>query len=401
MKANVGPRDFRGTFVDTPALGELRIYHDHILSVGSEGYITRFEPFSSSNTGASTTYSDDGAIDIQKVPPGSFLLPTFTDLHLHAPQYLYQGTGLDLPLMQWLDTYTYAAEEKLDADPELARKVYVSLAKRLVKNGTGAVSFFGTIKGDTNLILAEIMQATGIRARIGKLSMDISSPVLTPRFVPTCSDELLRGLAQLSSSGATKGCASTGTSGDRPQTYDQLTWVRSTRGKEDIDVFDDAGLLGPKTLQAHFAHCPLSNVYFSERPFPLREALSLRVEVPPGGYSSDMMNAMRNAVLVSRMRENERKTRRTEKVQEDNVATVKGSVGNDAQASLAITWKEALYLATRGGAIALGLVPNGGVFKVGSPFDTQMIRLWEASRGQEEAQGVAPLDFFGLSPHAV
>lgn len=52
------------------------------------------------------------------------MLPAFCDLHLHAPQYLYQGTGLDLPLMQWLDIYALKSEEQLDSDHLLARTVY-------------------------------------------------------------------------------------------------------------------------------------------------------------------------------------------------------------------------------------------------------------------------------------
>ena len=80
---------------------------------------------------------------------GSFLLPTFCDLHLHAPQFLYQGTGLDLPLMQWLDEYALKAEERLDADKILAKRVYERLARRLLQNGTGTVMLFGTIKEET------------------------------------------------------------------------------------------------------------------------------------------------------------------------------------------------------------------------------------------------------------
>jgi guanine deaminase len=156
MQAKVKGGRLRGTFVDTPTLGELRIYHDHVLCFSSEGYITRFEPFS--NTSDNTSDHDQ---DTQRIPAGSFLIPTFTDLHLHAPQYLYQGTGLDLPLMQWLDTYTYAAEERLDADSELARKVYGSLAKRLLRNGTGAVSFFGTIKNDTKWVFCISLHSVG------------------------------------------------------------------------------------------------------------------------------------------------------------------------------------------------------------------------------------------------
>jgi guanine deaminase len=70
-----------------------------------------------------------------------------------------------------------------------------------------------------------------------------------------------------------------------------------------------------------------------------------------GGYSLDMMNAMRQAVVVSRMREGSR---------------LMGVAAVDSK--LSIDWKEALFLATRGGAVALGL---HGMFGVGLPMDAQ------------------------------
>ena len=81
------------------------------------------------------------------------MIPTFCDLHLHAPQFLYQGTGLHLPLMKWLNEYAYKAEEKLGADSDLAERVYRRLAQRLVESGTGAVSLFGTIKEETKYVV--------------------------------------------------------------------------------------------------------------------------------------------------------------------------------------------------------------------------------------------------------
>jgi guanine deaminase len=83
------------------------------------------------------------------IPEGSFLLPTFCDLHLHAPQFLYQGTGLHLPLMEWLNKYAFQAEERIDLDPGLAKRVYERLATRLIENGTGMVVLFGTIRENT------------------------------------------------------------------------------------------------------------------------------------------------------------------------------------------------------------------------------------------------------------
>ena len=114
------------------------------------------------------------------------------------------------------------------------------------------------------------MQAAGIRAFVGKLSMDLSSrptyvepssqsalssaesfvercqqifsnlpppqrlvePVLTPRFVPTCSDELLEGLGKLSVSKSLR------IQSHMAEAHDQVAWVRRERGSEDIEVFE-------------------------------------------------------------------------------------------------------------------------------------------------------------------
>ena len=81
-----------------------------------------------------------------------------------------------------------------------------------------------------------------------------------------------------------------------------------------------------------------------------------------GGYSLDMMNSMRQAVAVSRMREGNR---------------VMGMVAGDP--NLSIDWKEALFLATRGGAMALGLQ---GMFGVGLPFDAQESKFINLKKGK-------------------
>ena len=279
-----------------------------------------------------------------------------------------------------------------------------------------------TLTINASEILAKCMFNAGIRARVGKLSMDISTrptyiesssgasieaaqafvdhcaqygrqpslqakekaliePVLTPRFVPTCSDSLLQGLAGLSSE------QNLHIQSHLAEGREQAEWVKSTRNKDDIQVFRDMGLLTPRTLQAHctfltppdldllsetgtsVAHCPLSNIYFSSKPFPLREAIRAGVKVGlgtdvAGGYSLDIMNAMRNAVSVSRLRESERAEEARSRGSDDK--------GANPSASLAITWIESLYLATRGGALALGGQWNDlGQFAVGVPFDAQ------------------------------
>ena len=115
-------------------------------AVSDAGFIEFFSPASSLDSSRLLQNPPNSPLVI---PAGSFILPTFCDLHLHAPQFLYQGTGLHLPLMQWLDKYAFKAEEALDNDPDLAKRVYKRLAERLVENGTGAVLLFGTIKTET------------------------------------------------------------------------------------------------------------------------------------------------------------------------------------------------------------------------------------------------------------
>ncbi|KAJ7095736.1 hypothetical protein B0H15DRAFT_826860 [Mycena belliarum] len=413
----------RGTFVHTPHLSNLQILDDYLLVTDSAGFITHFEASKSAKSQSVLKSAHQPCITL---PHGSFVIPTFVDLHLHAPQFLYQGNGLHLPLMEWLDEYAFKAEERLDRDAVLARKVYIRLAQRLVNTGTGTVLLFGTIKEDTNLILAEVMQVAGLRAFVGKLSMDISSrpsykessahaslqaaqsfvkkcrdltlslpaherlvePVLTPRFVPTCSDELLVGLGKLAVTESLK------IQSHLAEAHDQVEFVRSERGVEDIQVFDRSGLLATRTIQAHctfldapafkhvhscgtsIAHCPLSNSYFSAEPFRLREALDEGVKVGlgsdvAGGYSLDLMSSMRHAVSISRMRQGSK--------------IMAGTV--DDGKTLAIDWTEALYLATRGGATALELTI--GIFAVGVPFDAQEISLLDSHMG-----GVGALDFF-------
>ncbi|KAL5519928.1 hypothetical protein ACEPAG_1588 [Sanghuangporus baumii] len=427
---------FIGSFIDTPQLGKVRILHNYCLVVNEEGFISSFSPHTSVPSESDT--DTDTGMEIIYVPKGSFLLPSFCDLHLHAPQFLYQGTGLHLPLMQWLDQYAFKAEERIDSDPELARRVYEKLARRLKEYGTGSVLLFGTIKEETNLILADVMQQAGIRAFVGKLSMDISSrktyvedsaqssldsarsfterlrsaqaelkpserlvePVLTPRFVPTCSDELLAGLGKMSE------VLDVRVQSHLAEARDQVDWVQRERGIPDIDVFDKYKLLTPRTIQAHctflsqhclsrlhtretgIAHCPLSNAYFSSKPFPLREALREGVKVGlgtdvAGGYSADIMNAMRSAVMVSRMREGERRERRL------HIEKGEGT-GEEGEQDVSINWKESLYLATRSGANTLGLPEGAGRFQVGAPFDAQLINLYDKTTGS----GIGPLDFF-------
>ena len=55
-----------------------------------------------------------------------FFMPGMVDTHIHASQYSYAGTALDMPLMQWLCTYTFPVESRFK-DLEFAQRVYTKV----------------------------------------------------------------------------------------------------------------------------------------------------------------------------------------------------------------------------------------------------------------------------------
>ena len=180
---------------------------------------------------------DDGVLrDILPTPPESadaeivdygdaLVMPSFVDMHLHAPQYPMLGLGMDLPLMEWLNTYTFKNEARF-ADTDYARRVYRRLANDLITGGTTRVCMFSSLHTDATLILMEELECAGVTGCVGKVNMDRNSgnvlretteesrretlrwldacgdfkyvkPILTPRFTPSCTDELMAWLGAL------------------------------------------------------------------------------------------------------------------------------------------------------------------------------------------------------------
>ncbi|KAJ1569761.1 hypothetical protein HK405_004490 [Cladochytrium tenue] len=437
--------------------------------VGDNGAIEAVVPHPSAASAEILSSAD--APPVTYLPPGAFLLPAFVDLHLHSAQYLYAGTGLDLPLMPWLAKHAYAAELRVDTDPRLAVELYTALAHRLVREGIAAVLAFGTIGVDANLTLARCLLRAGLRGFVGKVSMDASAnaeyveksshdaaeaarlfvtelrrkapewaaemaavhgagddapdpdlvqPVLTPRFVPTCSDDLLVALRRLSDE-----LGGVLVQSHLCESADQIALVREIRqGRDDEAVFRAAGLLFPRTVMAHvtyltpvlaeelgktrtaIAHCPISNAFFSDVQFPLREAIDhdLRIGLGSdvaGGYDLSIHTQMRQSVITARLREGRRreleavlteKSKRLEPASKPSASLDSQSGWKKPPSDLRVGWKEALYLATRGGAEALGL--HTGQFVIGAPFDAQLIRLL----GEDGQSGLGRLDFVGTGP---
>ena len=203
----------KGNIVAAPELGKLDIVENgYLVAVDGviEGvYETLPEKF------AGCEVEDCGK---------NLILQTFSDMHLHAPQYAMLGMGMDMPLIDWPNTYTFPTEAHF-ADPEVARPIYKELAEELVSNGTTRVVMFSSLHRESTLVLMEELEKAGVTGYVGKVNMDRNGgenyqetteesmsetvkwieqcnfehikPVITPRFTPTCTNELMEFLGKL------------------------------------------------------------------------------------------------------------------------------------------------------------------------------------------------------------
>lgn len=153
------------------------------------------------------------------------LIPAFSDLHVHAPQYVQRGLGMDCLLSDWLNNYTFPQESRF-ADMEYAKRYYDAFVDEMILHGTFHASVFATIHRPATNYLFRRMEEKGMYGYVGKVNMDVNSPaflcetteeslqeteqflldhqdattvkpILTPRFAPTCSPELISGLGKL------------------------------------------------------------------------------------------------------------------------------------------------------------------------------------------------------------
>lgn len=82
---------------------------------------------------------------------------------------------MDLPLLDWLQTYTFPCEARF-ADLEFARIAYEKSVRRHLKYGTTFASYFATIHNSAAKVLVDVVATLGQRAHVGKVSMDRNSP---------------------------------------------------------------------------------------------------------------------------------------------------------------------------------------------------------------------------------
>jgi guanine deaminase len=370
-------------------------------------------------------YADALASDrLVELPRGQYLLPGLVDLHVHAPQYPQLGAALDEPLEVWLNKYTFPLEARY-ADLNFARAAYTRLVDDLLANGTTTALYFATLHQDATRALADICLQKGQRALIGRVAMDHPdlcpeyyrdpspeaavnetrafidyvrahpansagrvAPVVTPRFIPACTDAALEGLGRLAQE---CGCA---VQTHASESHWEHEHVLARHGMTDSASLDRFGLIGRRSVLAHavhltdadkallrqrgagLAHCPASNAYFADAVFPLRDALAEGLHVGlgtdiSGGPSASLFESARTAILVSRIRE---------------------SAG---AAGARIDFRAAFHLATRGGGLALDLPI--GLFQPGFRFDALRldataeaggVRLWDGDPAETVLQKI-------------
>ena len=126
----------------------------------------------------------------------ALIVQSFADLHLHAPQYPMLGTGMDLPLLDWLNAYAFPTEARF-ADPDYARQVYRQLAGELASHGTTRVCMFSSLHTDATLILMEELEQAGITGLVGKVNMDRSG---APDLLEETTEESVTGNPALAGS---------------------------------------------------------------------------------------------------------------------------------------------------------------------------------------------------------
>ena len=326
----------KGTFIDTLTKDEFRIRKGFILV--EDGLIKNF---SEENPDTSLKLYDY---------TGKLIIPGLSDLHLHAPQYPNTGLGLDLELLDWLDTYTFPEESKYK-DIEYAKKAYQTFVDDLAKTATTRASIFATLHTDMTLLLMDLLEQKKICAYVGKVGMDRNcpdfyiekngkeetlrfveecqkrnykfvKPIITPRFTISCTDEYMKYMGELAKK------YNIAVQSHLSENFGEIDFVRQLRPNDKFygESYDKNGLFGKevKTVMAHcvhcpkeeselikkngvyIAHCPTSNSNISSGICPagryLREGYNIGIGSDiSGGHTLDLFEVIRHAIQVSKM----------------------------------------------------------------------------------------------------
>ena len=376
-----------GTFIFTPSKDKFEVKEDSFLVVLDNKVEGIYKEIPSE-------YSSLKVIDNK----GKIIIPGFVDLHVHAPQYKYRSTGMDLELLDWLNTYTFPEESKFK-DNEYAKKIYSTFVEELKRGPSTRLCLFATIHKEATLTLMDLLEKSGLSTYVGKVNMDRNSPdylietteesiretknwieesrqrgfkntkpILTPRFTPSCTDELMMGLKKITEE------YDVPFQSHLSENDKEIEWVKELEPQVDNygEAYNQFGLFGGdvKTIMAHcvsspkeeiqlmkdngvfVAHSPESNMNIRSGIAPismfLKEGLKVGLATDmAGGSSPDMFRAISCAIQASKL----------------YWRLVDDSYGY-------LSTSEAFYLATKGGGEFFGKV---GSFESGFEFDAVVL----------------------------
>ena len=330
---------------------------------------------------------------------GQLILPGMTDLHIHAPQYAYRGTGMDYELMEWLNLVAFPEEIRYE-DPAYALRAYEIFAHKLKKSATTRAVIFATVHLPAALILMDCMEKSGLVSFVGKVNMDREAPeelieknalqaaadtrqfiaecekrgfhntkpIITPRFVPSCTDKLMKELGRI------RETCNLPVQSHLSESPGEIELVRRLEPEAAFygDVYDRCGLFGrgSNTVMAHciystpeeiqrildngvwVAHCPSSNMNIGSGIAPVRRYLEKGIRIGlgsdvAGGTNESMFRAVTDTIQNSKL--------------------YWRYIDPEAKP---VTFAESFYMATKGGGAFFG---RAGSFEEGYEFDALVL----------------------------
>lgn len=378
----------KGNLIYTKEIGTLEILEQHYL-VCEEGKVQGIYP---------ELPEQLCGIPVEELGD-RLIIPGLTDLHVHAPQYSFRSLNMDMELLEWLETNTFPEESKFQ-DLDYAKKAYGIFTENVKHSATTRACIFATIHNEATLLLMDQLEEAGIAAMVGKVNMDRNSPdylretsaeesakatrawiqavaerhyehvqpILTPRFTPSCSDELMELLHGIQKE---TGLPVQSHLSENPG---EIAWVQELCPWSEFygDAYDHFGMFGGecRTIMAHcvysgeeeiqrmkehgvfIAHCPESNTNLSSGIAPVRRYLDEQIPVGlgsdvAGGTTENLFAAMRHAIQASKLR-----WRLSD------------------QSLQPLNMEEVFYLASKGGGAFFGKV---GSFEPGYEFDAVIL----------------------------
>lgn len=282
---------------------------------------------------------------------GNLIIPTFVDLHLHANQYANCGLGNDVELLTWLEKYTYPEEVKFK-DLTYAEEIFKEVLNKLWEAGSLRSVIYASLYKEASELMFKLVIESGLSAYVGKVNMDrntpdfyiestedsikfseelirkykdneLVKPIITPRFVPHCTDKSMEGQGQLAKK------YNVPVQSHMNESLAENPWVIELHPeyKNSTEVFEKYGLFGSnsKTIMAHCihntkeelelmkmrnfypVHCPESNANLTSGIMDVKGMLEAELPVSigsdiSGGHHIFIPNQIVLAIQLSKMK---------------------------------------------------------------------------------------------------